>query len=196
MAKVRKINVSEIDGRSPFDDVPGPILPNGTLVLYENNNVTPSEFSLRLHDGMSNGGKKVVLGGDSLTDLDLGSGTGVYIGSGDVLQVAGNGATSLINYSETEPIIIRPNANAIETPEEKTWRFQVDGGLQFPDGTEQTTAWAGGRVVNSPSFSTGAAGDRAGDLAFTNDYIYYCTADYTDGLSNIWKRVAWGGDTW
>ena len=51
-------------------------------------------------------------------------------------------------------------------------------------------------MVNAPSFSIGAAGDQAGDLAFTNDYIYYCTADYTDGLSNIWKRIAWSADTW
>lgn len=84
------------------------------------------------------------------------------------------------------------------------WRFfpeltgegTVPAKIIFPDNTEQRTAWAGGRVVGSPSFSTGAEGDTAGDLAFTNDYIYYCIADYTDGQSNIWKRIAWSGDTW
>jgi hypothetical protein len=72
----------------------------------------------------------------------------------------------------------------------------VPAKITFPDGTQQTTAWAGGRVVSAPSFSTGAEGDRAGDIAFSSDYFYYCIADYTDGLSNIWKRVAWSAETW
>lgn len=72
----------------------------------------------------------------------------------------------------------------------------VPAKITFPDGTQQTTAWAGGRVVGAPSFSTGAEGDRAGDIAFSSDYFYYCIADYTDGLSNIWKRVAWSAETW
>jgi hypothetical protein len=77
-----------------------------------------------------------------------------------------------------------------------TWEFDSNSGLTFPDATTQTTAWAGGRVVAVPGASTGAAGDKAGDLAFDSQYIYYCTADYTDGIENIWKRVAWSNDTW
>lgn len=50
--------------------------------------------------------------------------------------------------------------------------------------------------ANAPTASTGAAGDQAGQIAFNGSYIYYCTADYSDGLSNIWKRLAWSGDTW
>jgi hypothetical protein len=53
----------------------------------------------------------------------------------------------------------------------------------------------GSRVVTVPTTSTGAAGDLEGDLAFSNEYIYYCTADYGSG-GNIWKRVAWSLDTW
>jgi hypothetical protein len=68
-----------------------------------------------------------------------------------------------------------------------TWTFDplltgegtLPAKMIFPDGTEQTTAWAGGRVVTAPDVSTGQVGDRAGDLAFTNDYIYYCTQDYS-----------------
>jgi hypothetical protein len=88
--------------------------------------------------------------------------------------------------------------------DESTWTFTarltgegtIPAKITFPDLTEQTTAWAGGRVVNSPSVSIGANGDRAGDLAFTNDYLYYCIADFVDGQSNIWKRVSWSADTW
>ena len=72
----------------------------------------------------------------------------------------------------------------------------VPAKITFPDGTQQTTAWAGGRVVDAPNFSTGAEGDIAGDIAFSNDYFYYCIADYTDSQSTIWKRVGWSADTW
>jgi hypothetical protein len=51
-------------------------------------------------------------------------------------------------------------------------------------------------LAPAPSSSTGAVGDQLGQVAFNGSYIYYCTADYTNGASNIWKRVAWSGDTW
>lgn len=78
----------------------------------------------------------------------------------------------------------------------RDWVFDNLGSITFPDSTVQTTAWAGGRVVNAPITSKGADGDRAGDLAFTNDHIYRCTANWTDGISDIWRRVAWSSDTW
>lgn len=47
-----------------------------------------------------------------------------------------------------------------------------------------------------PAHSTGTTGDVAGMVAFNSGYIYYCTTDYTDGLSDIWKRIIWSSDTW
>lgn len=47
----------------------------------------------------------------------------------------------------------------------------------------------------APASSVGSDGDFEGIFAVDNDYIYYCTATF-DGVSNIWKRVAWSGDTW
>jgi hypothetical protein len=82
-----------------------------------------------------------------------------------------------------------------DSPEIFTWEFNNDGAIEFPDNTTQRTAWAGGRVVSFPSTSIGALGDKERDIAFDNEYFYYCTADY-DGFSNIWKRVAWSNDTW
>lgn len=41
----------------------------------------------------------------------------------------------------------------------------------------------------APSTSVGASGDTEGDIAFDDDYMYYCTADY-DGSTAIWKRTA------
>lgn len=46
-----------------------------------------------------------------------------------------------------------------------------------------------------PTSSVGATDDFEGLFAVDNSYIYYCTDTY-DGATNIWKRVAWSGDTW
>jgi inosine/xanthosine triphosphate pyrophosphatase family protein len=68
------------------------------------------------------------------------------------------------------------------------WFFKRDGVLEFPDGGSL-------RVGIAPSTSVGQAGDVAGTVAFDNDYIYYCVADF-DSSTIIWKRVAWSNDVW
>jgi len=47
----------------------------------------------------------------------------------------------------------------------------------------------------APATSIGQPGTPVGAIAFDSDYIYYCIAPH-DGVTNIWKRVAWSGDTW
>ena len=78
----------------------------------------------------------------------------------------------------------------------KTWLFDGGGALTFPDSTVQTIAYTGGRVVSAPTTSKGAIGDKIGDLAYTSTHHYYCTADYVDGVADIWVRSAWGQTTW
>ena len=65
----------------------------------------------------------------------------------------------------------------------QSWYFTAQGYLQFPQGVGPTT-------------SKGKEGDTAGSVVFDGTYIYYCTTDYTDGVADIWKRVAWSNDTW
>ena len=48
----------------------------------------------------------------------------------------------------------------------------------------------------APSTSKGSSGDAAGDFVMDDNYIYRCTANYTDGNADIWKRVAFSTDTW
>jgi hypothetical protein len=52
----------------------------------------------------------------------------------------------------------------------------------------------------APATSAGVEGDFAGDMFFAEDtgtwYLYYCIADWTDGLSDIWVRWAQTGTTW
>jgi hypothetical protein len=48
-----------------------------------------------------------------------------------------------------------------------------------------------------PTHSTGSPGDVKGMSAVDSTYIYYCTADYVNGVTaDIWKRTAHGTGTW
>lgn len=75
------------------------------------------------------------------------------------------------------------------TPSSVKWKFAIDGTLGFPDGGTL-------RVGTAPTSSVGVLGNKQGEVAYDSSYVYYCTADYTDGLSDIWKRQAWSTDTW
>ena len=50
-----------------------------------------------------------------------------------------------------------------------------------------------GRVSNRTILSRkGTTGDTAGLICYDTSYLYVCTQDYTDGVANIWYRVALG----
>ena len=67
----------------------------------------------------------------------------------------------------------------------------------IPTNNNELTNGAGYlALVSVPSTSKGASGDASGDVAMDNDYIYRCTANYTDGNADIWKRVEFSTDTW
>jgi hypothetical protein len=73
------------------------------------------------------------------------------------------------------------------------WQFNSSGQLTFPDTTIQTTAY---QKVAVPAHSYGVTGDKVGMIAFDADYMYYCTANYVDNTTDIWKRTAHGTGTW
>lgn len=62
-------------------------------------------------------------------------------------------------------------------------------------GETGPTGPAGSSVVSTPLTSVGSPGDVQGRLAFSPFYFYYCTGTY-DGITNIWRRVAWDGTSW
>ena len=66
----------------------------------------------------------------------------------------------------------------------------VGDGLNVANGT---ISW---KLADVPATSKGQAGDQEGSLAASSSHIYYCIADYTDGVANIWKRVALTTQTW
>lgn len=52
------------------------------------------------------------------------------------------------------------------------------------------------KVVTAPATANGKAGDSTGMVAFDSNFMYYCNADYTDGVSPIWQRSALVGASW
>lgn len=65
--------------------------------------------------------------------------------------------------------------------------------IDFPDRTGTVVTKHVGRIAGTygfaPTSSVGDTNDRQGDIAFDDNYMYYCTADY-DGSTAIWKRAA------
>ena len=51
-------------------------------------------------------------------------------------------------------------------------------------------------VVAAPATSKGVSGNKAGMVAYSSGYFYYCTTDYTDGAADIWVRSAWDQTSW
>jgi hypothetical protein len=47
-----------------------------------------------------------------------------------------------------------------------------------------------------PAHSYGSTGDVAGLVAIDSNYLYYCSTNYVNNSTNIWKRVALTGGTW
>jgi len=129
-----------------------------------------------------------------------------FIGAGSVTtgsDAEGNititGSTIVTGIESETDVSIKVN---LTDSTQRVWRFGEDGilnlpgNLTFPDNTVQSTAWAGGRVVAAPTHSYGADGDVAGMMAFDGSYIYYCTANFVNNSTNIWKRVALDASPW
>jgi hypothetical protein len=63
-------------------------------------------------------------------------------------------------------------------------------------------AWTGviggDRVIADlpPTTSHGAIGDRVGMIAVSAGYLYICTANWTDGVADIWSRTAITATSW
>jgi len=45
-------------------------------------------------------------------------------------------------------------------------------------------------TATAPANNYGTIGDVAGMVAFDSNYIYYCTANYVNNTTAIWKRIA------
>jgi hypothetical protein len=137
-------------------------------------------------------------GAGGFVDITAGSattGTGgyeaAYGGSVNITAGQGYGAGGSVNINAGEGNIGLDGSVYVNTlGGDHTWEFKPDGSLTFP---------AGGKLnikSSVPAHSYGVAGDVVGMIAFDSTYFYYCTADYVNTSTDIWKRVALDATAW
>lgn len=173
------------------EDEPGLVVRSGAGVAVLTNadsvNIYEVEFIGYIHNGFGDGP------GATLTVTEIVAGTitnGMTIyGAGlppegwavTVGGIPNAGSGGVGNYLLSGANILTSSQsfnNNVLAAGSQAWVFESNGDLTFPNNTVQTTAWAGGRVVEVPGTSLGATGDLQGDLAFNSAYMYYCTATY------------------
>lgn len=102
-------------------------------------------------------------------------------------EFAGGFTGALITSSD-----IRIN-NGILATRVNTETLTTSRSINFPDRSGTVVIKNNGRISGTygiaPASSLGDNGDTQGDIAFDDNYIYYCTANY-DGSTVIWKRTA------
>ena len=183
-------NISITNNTIGSDDTNGNIIlsPNGTGDV-----VIASAKSLQLTDHTDNAILKTDASGN-LTASAL-TENGTFITYGDIVV---NPTTSTIQTT-TNDITLTPGGGEVvvtghvlsDTTNTKdlgstanVWRGIF--------GTKLTAT--GDRInittVNTPATAKGVTGDLIGDISVDADYIYYCTTTWTDGVADIWKRVA------
>jgi len=123
-------------------------------------------------------------------------------GNGDVLRTAFGKVNAnfaeLYNQIATSVVV---GATAPTGPEEGALWWNSESGRMY---VYYGAAWVDASPVDGvgiltttgPEHSYGVVGNVAGMIAFDNSYIYYCTGNYVNTSTNIWKRVALDATPW
>ncbi len=137
--------------------------------------------------------QKLVIKGGALEDYHLHLTTGdlaetsIFLGTDEQhFKVSINGSVEAL--AKVGGSVYLGTTDDAENPDKYYIMLQPDGMVNF---SSQLI-----RPVFEPSTSKGQEGDRMGMFAFSAGYFYYCTANYSDGQDDIWRRVAWSNDTW
>jgi hypothetical protein len=165
----------------------GGSMDNSTADLFlggEQNNVRVSDTNDRVSitADAGEGGIKTWLfdGGGAVTFPDSTVQTTAYTGSEPIQLLFDSGGiehnAGFSNGVDEADFQIRLNTH-LAGEEQIIWGFDTDGSLTFPDGGSL-------RVGTAPATSVGQEGDIAGTVAFDNNYIYYCIADYVINTFN------------
>lgn len=121
-------------------------------------------------------------------------------GNGDPLRSAFVKANSNFTelYQLLQPVGVDTTPPA-SPAEGSLWFDTVQGRLyiqysgNWVDASPDNTGILVGTV---PPTSKGTSGDVQGMLAFSATYLYYCKQNYTNGVADIWVRVAFDQTPW
>jgi hypothetical protein len=159
----------------------------GTLIFYNGNEGNDYGY-IRMYSDGEGGLRNLAFGGDQnlVITTDNENHSWIFDRDGDLTLPRGTGK---INASVSDGIGLQVEATLdfeIKVNDgqggSNIWSF-AGSDITFPDATIQTTAWSGGRVVGVPSTSVGTEGDKAGDIAFSSGYLYYCIQNFSGPAS-------------
>jgi len=123
---------------------------NGVSVLLptEIDTLTNGDFQVSL---ATNGGLTIPGAVGSLTAVTIESGTDTSIVAGTELKLFADGLFALRNYSIEDSIAITVNFNDVS---QKSWTFNNNGSVTFPNNTVQTTAYVSNITNQADNNST------------------------------------------
>ena len=112
-------------------------------------------------------------------------------GEGNHIHLTANGGTTELYLGDDSQYVKLVNDGNVEVRSTTSgataaWIFDTEGRLTFP-------AYPFSVI---PEHSYGKAGDTAGMVIIDDTYIYYCTADYVNNATNIWRRTPHAAGTW
>jgi len=139
--------------------------------------------------------------------------TSIVAGTGTNVTIDGTTATISLSIDDNQPFNVKSTTSATSI---STGAFTVAGGAGIGqdlyvggniivDGVVVINSLSGNNGVPSgnssnittvPIHSYGISSDTAGMMAFDSSYAYYCTANYVDDATTIWRRIAWSAGTW
>ena len=112
-------------------------------------------------------------------------------GEGNHIHLTANGGTTELYLGDDSQYVKLVNDGNVEVRSTTSgstaaWIFDTEGRLTFPAFPFSVI----------PEHSYGKAGDTAGMVIIDDTYIYYCTADYVNNATNIWRRTPHAAGTW
>ena len=148
------------------------------------------------------------------SNLDYGDTTpGILVNSTNNVNLSGTGVHILgSNGLVTRNLVVGNTPSTGTVPPSANVNFEVSyndyTGTVYLSGLESSTTlqigavsaiyFANGTIIgpSAPAHSYGASGDKAGTIAFDSNFIYYCTANYINNSTDIWRRVALSATSW
>ena len=136
-----------------------------------------------------------------MTQQTINLGSGANSGNGDPLRTAFTKVNANFTelYAASVGITVSNTAPSLPSAGD-LWYDTVSGRIYiYYDSNwvdSNPNSGSGILITNAPEHSYGISGNVAGMIAFDNNYIYYCTGNYVNTSTNIWKRVALDATPW